>query len=386
MSASAPNVAASNPAALALPDLSAEAGKPGLPAPLGAGLSASQKAALVIAALGPELAGPIIERIDEKHLRAFAKAYAQMQKIPQAALAAVAAEFVGNLSRDDSGFIEGGFNATRDLLGNFLDSDNMMRLMDEIDAPGAQSVWEKMERVPDEKLIDYISTQNPQLIAVILARINVETASRLLDLMDAELAGDVVLRLTKPMDVKPHILRILEDTIERDFLAPMRKVVEKEKPGEMVGAMMNNVASKKRESLLGVLSAQAPDVMTDVRKSMLTFDDLATRAPANAMPMVIKELEEDVFLKATKYGQENAPDCVEFIFANISQRMAQQYKEQMEEMKEFSPEEGEAAQAAFMSILRKLVKQGEVELNEIEEEPPEGEEGDEGGGAAEEAA
>lgn len=375
---------AQNASALALPDLSDGGAKPGLPVPLGAGLTASQKAALVLAALGPDLAGPIIERIDEKHLRAFARAYAQMQKIPQSALKAVAQEFVGNLSKEDSGFIEGGFDATRDLLGNFLDSDNMMRLMDEIDAPGAQSVWEKMERIPDDKLLDYISTQNPQLVAVILSRINIETASRLLDLMEAELAGDVVLRLTKPMDVKPHILRILEDTIERDFLAPMRKVVEKEKPGEMVGAMMNNVASKKRETLLGVLTAQAPDVMTDVRKSMLTFDDLATRAPANAMPMVIKELEEDVFLKATKYGRENAPECVEFIFANISQRMAQQYKEQMEEMKEFSPEEGEAAQAAFMSILRKLVKQGEVELNEIEEEAPEGEEGE--GGAGEEQA
>ena len=371
---------AQNASALALPDLSGDSAKPGLPAPLGDGLRASQKAALVLAALGPDLAGPIIERIDEKHLRAFAKAYAQMQKIPQSALTAVAQEFVGNLSSEDSGFIEGGFDATRDLLGNFLDSDNMMRLMDEIDAPGAQSVWEKMERVSDDKLIEYISTQNPQLVAVILSRINVETASRLLDLMDTELAGDVVLRLTRPMDVKPHILRILEDTIERDFLAPMRKVVEKDRPGEMVGAMMNNVASKKREALLGVLTAQAPDVMTDVRKSMLTFDDLATRAPANAMPMVIKELEEDVFLKATKYGQENAPDCVEFIFANISQRMAQQYKEQMEEMKDFSTEDGEAAQAAFMSVLRKLVKQGEVELNEIEEETPEGEEGEEGDG------
>lgn len=379
---SLPSTNASAPdAALALPDLSGGDGGSGLPAPLGAGLTAAQKAALVLATLGPELAGPIIERIDEKHLRAFARAYAQMQKIPQTALSAVAEEFVGNLSQEDSGFIEGGFSATRDLLGNFLESDDMMRLMDEIDAPGAQSVWEKMERVPDEQLIEYISTQNPQLIAVILSRINVETASRLLDLMEADLAGDVVLRLTRPMDVKPHILKILEDTIERDFLAPMRRVVVKEKPGEMVGAMMNNIASKKRETLLGVLTSQAPDVMNDVRKSMLTFDDLDTRAPANAMPMVIKELDEDVFLKATKYGQENAPKCVEFIFANISQRMAQQYKEQMEDMKDFPPEEGEAAQAAFMSILRRLVKQGEIELNEIEEETPEGE-----GDAEEEAA
>lgn len=376
---------ASTSQAIALP-----AGSPdsGLPAQLSAKMSASQKAALVLAALGPDLAGPIMERIDEKHLRAFAKTYSKMQKIPQAALSVAAKEFVGNLSDEEGGgIVEGGFDKARELLGNVLDSDNLMKVMDEIDAPGAQSVWEKMERVPDEKLAEFLASQNPQLIAVILSRINLETASRLLDTMDNELAQNVILRLTKPIDVKPHVLKILEDTIERDFLAPMRKVVVKERPGEMVGAMMNNVASKKRETLLEAITSNAPDVMSDVRKSMLTFDDLATRAPANAMPMVIKEMDGDLFLRAVKYGQENAPECVEFIFSNISQRMVQQYKEEMETMKEFSPEEGEAAQAAFMAILRKLVKQGEVELNDIIEEAPPVEEGEgEEAEASEEAA
>lgn len=373
------NANASNAQPLALPGPT-----DGASASLGASLTASQKAALVLAALGPELAGPILERIDEKHMRAFAKTYAKMQKIPQAALTVAAQEFVGNLSKEEGGVVEGGFDKARELLGNVLDSDNLTKLMDEVDAPGAQSVWDKLERVPDDKLVDYISAQNPQLIAVMLSRINLETASRLLDLMDGDVAQNVILRLTRPIDVKPHILRILEDTIERDFLAPMRKVVVKEAPGEMVGAMMNNIASKKRESLLSVLSSKAPDVMSDVRKSMLTFDDLATRAPANAMPMVIKEMDVDIFLRAVKYGQDNAPECVEFIFANISQRMVQQYKEQMEDMREFSLEEGEAAQAAFMSILRKLVKKGEVELNEIIEETPD--EDGEDAAAAEEAA
>ncbi len=350
---------------LALPDLSGDAGAPS-PAP--AGLTAAQKAALIIAALGPEAAGPIIERIEEKHMRAFARAYAQLQRVPHSALAAVAQEFVGSLSNDDDGFIEGGFEATRNLLEKFIDADNTMRVLDEIEAPGAQPVWEKVDRVPDDALADYLAQQNPQLVAVVLSRINVEKASRLLDTIDADLAGDLVVRLTRPLDVKPHILRILEDTIERDLLGPMRKSTDSHRPGEMVGAMMNNVSSKKRETLLGVLASKAPDVMADVRKSMLTFDDLETRAPGNAIPMIVKELDPEIFLRALKYGEENAPSCVEFIFANISQRMAQQYREQMEEMKEFSAQEGEAAQSKFMSTLRRLARQGEVELNDISEQ------------------
>ena len=301
-------------------------------------------------------------------MRAFAKAYAQLQKVPQSALAAVAQEFIASLSGEDGGFIEGGYEATRELLEQFIDPDNTMRVLDEIEAPGAQSVWEKIDRVPDETLAEYLAQQNPQLVTVVLSRINVEKASRLLDTIDADLAGDLVVRLTRPLDVKPHILRILEDTIERDLLLPMRKGGDQHRPGEMVGSMMNNVSSKKRETLLEVLAAKAPDVIADVRKSMLTFEDLEVRAPANAIPMIVKELDPEIFLRALKYGEENAPSCVEFVFANISQRMAQQYKEQMEEMKEFSAQEGEAAQATFMSTLRRLARQGEVELNDISEE------------------
>ena len=371
MSANAPKVPAL-PAPAAVPALRKGA------APAGAGLSAPQKAALVIAALGPELAGPVIERIGDKHLKAFARAYANMQKIPTAALHSAAAEFVARLSKSDDA-MQGGFGATRDLLSQFMDEADIMRVLDDIDAPDGENVWDKLERASDESLAEYLSGQNPQLIAVVLARINVEKASRLLDILETDVAGKVILRLSKPLDIKPEALAILERAIERDYLAPLRKAADQHNPGEMIGSMMNNVMSEKREALLGVISSAAPDIMKDVRKSMLTFDDLATRAPANAMPMVIKEMDLDLFLKAAKYGKENAPECVEFIFKNISQRMAQQYQEQMDEMADVSPEDGEAAQASFMTILRKLVADGEVQLVEIKEEDEAGE------GAAEEA-
>jgi flagellar motor switch protein FliG len=327
-------------------------------------LTPPQKAALVIAALGPSAAGPIIERISDDHLRAFTRAYARLQSVPKAALQGVVVEFVSQLStvKDE---INGGIENTRELLGQFFDEDGIARLMDGLDEPGGENVWKKLEQAGDEDFAEYLSSQKPQLVAVVLSKLGSEQASRILDQFETDIAGKVILCLSKPIDVKESTLQILSDTIERDFLSPANTSAGKSHdPGDMIGAMMNNIMSDKREELLEFISKSAPEILQSVKKSMLTFSDIATRVPPNAIPMAIKEVELDDLLQAVKYGKENAPAASEFILGNISQRMAAQYQEQMEELKPITPKEAEAAQSSFMAVIRGFAASGEIDLIE----------------------
>ena len=349
------------------------------------GLSAPQKAALIVASLGPEAAGPIIERIGDKHLRAFTRAYAHLQTVPQPVLKVVVEEFIMQLTREDND-IKGGLDETREFLGQFKTTDEIIRLMDGIDLPGGDSIWVKLERTGDEELAAYLAKQRPQIIAVILSKLNTEKASNVLNLIDGDLVGQVVLRLAKPLNVNPAAMGVLTETIEREFLAPMRKSTKGRNPGEMIGAMMNNIVSDKREGLLKLITESTPEIMKDVRKSMLTFQDIPTRVPPNAIPMAIKEVDLDDFLLAVKFGRQNAPSSVEFIFKNISQRMVAQYEEELEKLNMTSVRDAEIAQASFMAVIRKLAKSGEITLVEPASEDDEDEEASEGAeaGAAKE--
>ncbi len=338
-------------------------------------LTAPQKAALIVASLGPEAAGPIIERIGDKHLRAFTRAYAHLQTVPRAALKQVVDEFISELTQEDND-IRGGFDETRELLSQFKTDDEIIRLMDEIDIQGGETVWAKLERIDEGQLAEYLAGQRPQIVAVVLSKLNTEKASNILNQLDAEIAGKVILRLAKPLNINPAALGLLMDTIEQEFLAPMRKSTTARNPGHMIGAMMNNVVTDKREALLEIINTSAPDIMKDVRKSMLTFPDIPTRVPANAIPMAIKEVEVQDFLLAVKFGRQNAPSSVEYIMSNISQRMAKQYEEQLEELKITSVRDAEIAQAAFMTVIRKLAASGEITLIEETSDDEEGDEGE----------
>lgn len=333
--------------------------------PRKAGFTAPQKAALVIAALGPEAAGPIIERIGDKHLKAFAEAYAHLQKIPRKELLAVVGEFVGHLA-DESDEMKGGFDEARELLAHFKGGESTTKLLDDVDAPGGRSVWQKLEGVADDAIARYLEKQNPQTVAVILSRLDTDKASSVLGNLPPAMAQQAIVRLSRPMAVRREALKVLGDAVDRDFLAPARAAAKAKRPGLAIGAMMNNLSAEQRDEFLKFIETQTPDIIADVKSCILTFQDLPSRLPPNACPLVVREMEADAFLKAAKYGKQNAPETIEFIFKNISQRMKQQYEEQIEALKQVTVADAEAAQAALMSTVRRLVSSGEIALNKIE--------------------
>ena len=327
--------------------------------------TAPQKAALILAARGPEAAKPVIERVGEKHLQAFAEAYAHMKNIPRRDLLAVASEFIGHLGADE-GALKGGFDEARDLISQVKSAEDTTRLLDEVNAPGGRTVWQKLERADPKAFAAWLNGQHPQTVAVVMTRLDSDLASTVLGFIDPDLAKKVVVRLAKPMPVRREALKVLEESVERDFLAPIRAAAKASKPGQMIGAMLNNLSEEKRAAMLEFIATESPEVLNDVKAFILTFKDIPERVPANAIAKVVREVEVDVFLKAAKYGKQNAPEAVEFIFKNISQRMGQQYEEQMGEMKPFTLAEAEAAQAQIMTALRRLVAAGEFELNKID--------------------
>lgn len=327
------------------------------------GFTAPQKAAMIIAALGPDAAGPIIERIGDKHLRAFAEAYAQLRTVPRRHLVAVVSEFLNELGGED-GEVRGGFEEARALISRFKSEETATKVLDEV--PGGRSVWEKLADVEDTALAEYLAGQQPQAAAVILSRIDAEKASSVLGHFEPDFARRTLVRLAKPMPVRKEALNVLAEAVERDFLAPLRRASKAVRPGQMIGAMMNNMPEDKRDSLLEIIAAETPDILEEVKAQILTFKDIPARVPANAVPLVVREVDTDVFLKAVKYGRQNAPEAVEFIFKNISQRLGQQYQEQIEALKPVPVAEAEACQGQFMAAVRRLVAAGEFELNRIE--------------------
>jgi len=128
--------------------------------------------------------------------------------------------------------------------------------------------------------------------------------------------------------------------------------------------------SEQRPEVVSLILAELLDILTEndpenakrIRDAMLTFEDLPARLPSSAIPILFKDMPVEKLQEALKAGSAQSPDTVEYLYANISQRMAGQFKEQVEELPDLSDKQADKAISGLMVFIGQLEKQGRVTL------------------------
>jgi flagellar biosynthesis/type III secretory pathway protein FliH len=89
---------------------------------------------------------------------------------------------------------------------------------------------------------------------------------------------------------------------------------------------------------------------------MFVFEDIVT-LDNRAIQRVIRDVENDDLLLSLKVASEEVKDIV---FSNMSQRMAETFKEEMEFMGPVRLRDVEEAQSRIVSVIRRLEEAGEI--------------------------
>ncbi|MEM9784422.1 MAG: FliG C-terminal domain-containing protein, partial [Pseudomonadota bacterium] len=330
-------------------------------------LSSPEKAAIVIAALGPESSGPILEALDEGSLRNFTAAMARLRRVDPEVVRHVIAEFLDAIRMQDD-VVRGGVGMAREMLEPHVTDGLLTRLLDDIDSPSASNVWKKLAKVSDEALAEFLSREHPQTAAVVLSKLSSEHAARVLNRFEQDRAREVVMGITRTQSLDVNVIEAIGASVSRDFLATNQHIAPRRDPAERVGAIMNYVSADMRDFILEHVEETQPDFAEDIRRKMFTFDDIPKRIATRDIAAVVRECERDVLLRALRYGSDNGSEAVPFILGAISQRVADQLKGEMTEIDKLRRRDGEAAQAGVIATIRAIEGRGELKLIMPEEE------------------
>ena len=104
---------------------------------------------------------------------------------------------------------------------------------------------------------------------------------------------------------------------------------------------MNNISTEVREGFLSYLEAQEPSLAQDVQRTMFTFDDIAVRLHGRDVAGVLRDVPEEVLLKALKLGEAQSSATVGFVLENLPRRLAERYVEELAALTDVSRKEGE---------------------------------------------
>ena len=249
--------------------------------------------------------------------------------------------------------------------------EDVIRIMDGYHAVVAARVFAhstitRLAGAADAPLATWLASEHPQVVSVVLARLRSAQAARLLERFEAVFAHEVVLRMARAPNPDQAADAILKSIIERDFVSVMERNHGARKPAERIAALLNHVSRASRDSMLEKMEEDDPKLALEVQRGMFTFADIASRVPPRDIAALVKAVDEVELLTALKSAAATDDPAVEFILGNVTRRLADRLRDDLEGLPDVSAKEGEAAQTEIVNTIQQMVRRGEMKLIELD--------------------
>ncbi|HPE46813.1 MAG TPA: FliG C-terminal domain-containing protein [Hyphomonas sp.] len=342
-----------------------------------AAIPASQRAAIIIAILGEAAAKPIVEKLDDVALSKVAAALENLSFIAREQMVDVVIDFLGQL-RYSTGSLRGGKDKAREVLAAVLDSERLANVMGEdpfADANADQddiweqlrsgeTVWTRLEKKDSKRTAEYLSGLSPNIIAMILRKLDVTAASDIVANMDSAKLGPVMGFMIQDQKADAGIDHVLERMVEIEFLNVAQGGNDEENTEHLsaIGEMLSLIPAGKRDDLVKFLQGKHDDKLRDIQKSLFTIESLPDIMPKAAVPVVMRELDPDKTLKLFASLRGPYQPVSDFLLANISSRLAEQLRDDLSDVKDLSELETDTVQREFLSTLMAMKRDGKIEL------------------------
>ncbi len=330
--------------------------------------SQSQKGAIIIALLGVEHAKSLVESLEDRHLESFIAAMQTLKFTRRPILLATIAEFIEGLRENNSG-LTGGEKPARELAQALLSTERSKRLLG-LGGEGPEvkkdDVWDGLKNEKVEKVANYLNTQRPELVGAVLTKMGAIKAGEILAELSDEMAEATAQHMASGLTYDSDIEQAITALLRIEFL-DNEGVDDGSQTASFMTDVMGVLPKTQRDKLMDIIGQSNPDVSNKIRKGLLTFEDLPKRLPKTAVPLIFRDMDNKDLIAALKSGQEAEPKTVEFLLSNISQRMAEQYREQVAELATLSEKASDVAIITLMGFISRQEKSGAIAYINIEE-------------------
>ena len=120
--------------------------------------------------------------------------------------------------------------------------------------------------------------------------------------------------------------------------------------------VLNGVDRSTEKTILDALEIQDPELAEEIKKRMFVFEDIVT-LDGRSIQRVIRDCDNEDLLLSLKVSSD---EVKEVVFRNMSNRMVETLKEEMEFMGPVRLRDVEEAQSRIVAVIRRLEDSGEI--------------------------
>ncbi len=174
-----------------------------------------------------------------------------------------------------------------------------------------------LKELTDEQLVAVLDKEDPPVIAMMLAQLDPEKRMFVLDKVPATEKGKILIELGSldniPLEGIVEVARRLE---EKSAFLP-RTVDFSRGGGKDIADIIGNMETADEEKYLQAIANEDPDLMKEVKKYHLTFDDIMEKFPDNIMRDLMNAIDlTDVAMALKGIDQEK----IDGIISNLPQK------------------------------------------------------------------
>ncbi|WP_284139948.1 MULTISPECIES: flagellar motor switch protein FliG [unclassified Virgibacillus] len=319
------------------------------------GLTGKQKAAILLISLGPDVSAQVYKHLSEEEIEKLSLEISSVKKVDNSMKEQVLEQF-HQIALAQDYISQGGIGYAKTVLEKAFGSQEASSIINRLTSSLQVRPFDFARKADPQQILNFIQNEHPQIIALVLSYLDPEQAGQILSALSQEVQADIAKRIATMDSTSPEIIGQVEQILERNISSSFTEDYTQTGGIQAVVEVLNGVDRSTERTILDALEIQDPDLADEIKKRMFVFEDIVV-LDNRAIQRVIREVENEDLRLALKVASE---EVKEIVFKNMSQRMSETFKEEMEYMGPVRLRDVEEAQTRIVAVIRRLEEVGEI--------------------------
>ncbi|MCD6570277.1 MAG: flagellar motor switch protein FliG [Deltaproteobacteria bacterium] len=318
----------------------------------------SQKAAILLMTMGDDFARNILKGLASQEIEEIGKCMSSLESatIPVSTVKDIMSEFRQKCFEVSGISGQKGSEFLQRTIIEALGEENAKPIIEAISEAKDNSAFSALKQVDLSLLVDYLKTEHPQTIALVLAHLDYEKAAQVLARLPENIHSEIVYRMTNLGIIPSSVVEDVGEALKEEIQA-MGSIESKRVGGvEAVAEIMNHLDNTTESNIFASLEEMDADLAENIRQMMFVFEDIIN-IDNRGMQAILKEITNEDLILALKTASD---PLKEKILSNMSSRASEMLLDDMEAMGPVKLSDVEAAQQNIVRVVRKLEAAGKI--------------------------
>lgn len=321
-------------------------------------LTGPERAAILMMAVGEEVATSIMKHMGPKEVQRIGEAMASTSNVSREQVEDVVSSFAETFG-DQTALGVGSEEYLRKILVNSLGEDKASGLIDRILLGRSSKGLEALKWMEPRAIAEVVRLEHPQIIAIVLSYLDSDQAAEVLSLLPENMRADILMRIASLDGIQPSALQELDEILDKQFSGATGNLKSSSVGGTKTAANILNFMDTSIEgAILDRVKEVDGELGQKIQDLMFVFDNLA-EVDDRSIQALLREVSSDTLIIALK-GADAA--VTEKVLKNMSKRAAEMLRDDLEARGPVRLSEVEAAQKEILAIARRMAESGDISL------------------------